>query len=147
MPIRYTDQISNLSPDQIAGFFVDWPNSPDTEKHMEVLRNSYKVWLAFDGDKCVGFINAISDGVFCSHIPLLEVLPKYRRKGIGSELVKRMVNSLEGMYAIDIVCDESVAAFYEDKGFDRRVGMVKRNYDNQGSANNSIQSDARASRR
>ncbi len=131
MTIRYTDQISNLSADQMAGFFVDWPKCPDTEKHMDILRGSYKVWLAFDDDLCVGFINAISDGVFYSYIPLLEVLPEYKGKGIGSELVERMVNSLECMYAIDIVCDESVAPFYEDKGFARCVGMVKRNYDNQ----------------
>ena len=136
--IRYTDKIDDMSPGQLSGFFVDWPDHPDEETHLLILRNSFKVWLALDGERCVGFINALSDGVFCSYIPLLEVLPEYKGKGIGSELVRRMVESLQGMYAVDIVCDESVTPFYEEKGFDRCVGIVKRNYENQRAANKTI---------
>ena len=72
-----------------------------------------------------------SDGVFYSFIPLLEVLPEYKGHGIGTELVKQMLETLQNMYAIDIVCDESVAPFYESKDFGRCVGMVKRNYEKQ----------------
>jgi len=92
-----------------------------------------------DGDKCVGFINALSDGVFYSYIPLLEVLPSYQGKGIGVKLLQCMVESLQNMYAIDIVCDESVASFYKDKGFIRCAGMVKINYENQGTGRKSLQ--------
>lgn len=135
MAIRYTDKIESLSSKQLEGFFVGWPEHPDLEAHLKILRKSYAVWLAFDQGQCVGFINAISDGVFYAFIPLLEVLPNYQGKGIGTELVRRMVETLEDMYAIDIVCDESVAPFYKTRGFDRCVGMVKRNYINQGAAN------------
>ena len=106
---------------------------------MDILRNSYEVWIALDGEKCVGFTNALSDGLFCACIPLLEVLPEYQGTGIGSELVSRMVKSLKGMYAIDIVCDESVAPFYEKQDFSQCVGMVKRNYDNQGETRKVLQ--------
>ncbi|MBN1437124.1 MAG: GNAT family N-acetyltransferase [Sedimentisphaerales bacterium] len=130
--IEYTDNINGVKAAQLAGFFADWPNRPDAKQHLEILQNSYKVWLAFDGDKCIGFINAISDSVFYAYIPLLEVLPEYRARGIGSALLERMTKSLEDMYAIDIVCDESVAPFYEAKNYGRCVGMVKRNYKRQG---------------
>ncbi len=130
--IRYTDETDCLDHEQLAGFFVDWPSHPDTKTHLQILRNSFKVWLALDGDRCVGFINAISDGVFYSHIPLLEVLPEYRGQGIGSTLVRKMIESLDGMYAIDVVCDESVDCFYRRNGFGTCVGMVRRNYENQG---------------
>ena len=135
MRIAYTDEAESVSAEQLSGFFVGWPNHPDPEAHLEILHGSHAVWLAFDNDRCVGFINALSDGVFYAYIPLLEVLPDYRGKGIGKELVTRMLESLSDMYAIDIVCDESVASFYDKLGLSRCVGMVKRNYENQGTAN------------
>jgi ribosomal protein S18 acetylase RimI-like enzyme len=123
----------------MAGFFVGWLEYPDPETHLQILRNSYAVWLAFDHERCVGFINALSDGVFYAYIPLLEVLPEYQGQGIGTELVWRMIDTLGVMYAIDVVCDESVASFYTAKGFGRCAGMVKRNYANQGAANKRMQ--------
>ena len=132
MTITYTSRVESVSAGQLSGFFVGWPAHPDPEAHLEILRASHAVWLAFDNDQCVGFINALSDGVFYAHIPLLEVLPKYQGKGIGKELLTRMLQSLSDMYAVDIVCDESVASFYDKMGLSRCVGMVKRNYENQG---------------
>ncbi|MBE0431255.1 MAG: GNAT family N-acetyltransferase [Dehalococcoidia bacterium] len=132
--ITYTDSIGSMRAAQLKGFFVGWPTHPDPKTHIEILRRSYAVWLALDGDRCVGFINALSDGVFYAYIPLLEVLPDYRSRGIGRELVTRMLTSLGHMYAIDVVCDEAVAPFYDKLGFSRCVGTVKRNRQNQQAA-------------
>ena len=127
MAIQYTDNITDLEPAHLKGFFGGWPSRPGTEMHLDILRGSYIIWLALDDNRCVGFINAISDGVFSAFIPLLEVLPEYRGQGIGSELVRRMLDSLDGMYSIDVICDEDVVAFYAAKGFGKCVGMIKRN--------------------
>jgi GNAT superfamily N-acetyltransferase len=134
MAIKYTDSIESVNPGQLRGFFVGWLDHHDPQTHLDILRRSYAVWLAFDDDQCVGFANAVSDGVFCAHIPLLEVLPEYQGKGIGKELLRRMLESLSDMYAIDIVCDEAVAPFYDKLGFSRCVGMVKRNHQKQRAA-------------
>ena len=134
MKIVYTNRIESVSAGQLTGFFVGWPAHPDPEAHLEILRASHTVWLAFHNDQCVGFINALSDGVFYAYIPLLEILPSYQGRGIGKELLTRMLESLSDMYAIDIVCDESVAPFYDRLGLSRCVGMVRRNYGNQGTA-------------
>ena len=131
MTIRYTKEIGLITSQMLSGFFVDWPNYPNQETHLEILHKSYVAWIALDGNRCVGFVNALSDGIFYAYIPLLEVLPEYQGKGIGSELIKRIIDSLSGMYAIDVVCDEYIAPFYESKNFKRRAGMIKRNYKNQ----------------
>ena len=131
MTITYSNDISELTPEKLTGFFVGWQTHPSCEIHLEILKNSQIVWFALDNNKCVGFINALSDGIFYSFIPLLEVLPEYQDKGIGSELVNRMSKSLENMYSIDIVCDESMAPFYEKKSFQPCTAMVKRNYEKQ----------------
>ena len=100
----------------------DW-----ARKIVKILRNSFAVWIALDEDRCIGFINAISDKVFYAYIPLLEVLPKYQGKGIGMELTRRMLMTLKDMYAIDICCDEQIVPFYKKIGFSKCNGMVKRN--------------------
>lgn len=79
----YTTSLKGITPDMLAGLFDGWPNPPSAIKHLELLKNSYKVVVAVENGKVVGFINAISDGVLTAYIPLLEVLPDYKNKGIG----------------------------------------------------------------
>ncbi|WP_407666821.1 GNAT family N-acetyltransferase [Nakamurella alba] len=66
----------------------------------------------------VGFVTAVSDGVLAAYLPLLEVLPEFQGQGIGSELVRRMLDLLGGLYMVDVVTDPDVVPFYE------RFGMV-----------------------
>ncbi len=129
--IRYTDNLDEITPEQLEGFFVGWPQHPTRDMHYRILASSYRVWLALDGDRCVGFCNALSDGVFYAYIPLLEVLPEYQRRGIGKQLALRMIECLREMYAIDLLCDEAVAPFYTKLGLHRAVGMAMRNYRRQ----------------
>jgi ribosomal protein S18 acetylase RimI-like enzyme len=131
MNINYTDKVDALKEINITGFFVDWPNPPDPSRHLKILAASYKVWLAMDGEKCVGFINALSDGALHAYIPLLEVLPAYQGLGIGTELIRRMEHSLKRVYAIDLVCDEHLAEFYQMLGYTKIIGMAKRNHEFQ----------------
>jgi len=64
-----------------------------------------------------------------AYIPLLEVLPKYQKLGIGKELVSRMMESLQGLYMVDVVHDESLQAYYAKFGMTAAKGSVVRNYD------------------
>ena len=99
---------------------------------MKILQGSDLLVLALSKNcKVVGFITAITDGVSCAYIPYLEVLPEWQRKGIGTELVTRMMEKLKPFYAIDLICDEDVQGFYEKLGFSKRRGMTIRNYESQ----------------
>ena len=82
----------------------------------------------------MGFATAITDGVLCASIPLLEVLPAHRGQGVGTRLVERLTTRLDDLYAIDLVCDENAAEFYEALGFRRGVAMSVRRYDRQAGA-------------
>lgn len=132
--IRYSDSLENIRPEQLEGFFVGWPNPPSPETHFRLLQGSYKIWLALDGERVVGFITALSDGVLTAFIPLLEVLPEYQGQGIGAELTKHLLDSLSHLYSIDLICDEDVQPFYEKLGMRRYSGMVWRKYENQSGA-------------
>jgi ribosomal protein S18 acetylase RimI-like enzyme len=131
--IIYTDSFKNISPKNLQGFFEGWQSRPSPEKHFEILKNSAHIVLVIDDktNNVVGFINAVSDKVLSAYIPLLEVLPEYQGKGIGKELVKRMLAKLEGYYMIDICCDESLQKFYEKFGLKKYSSMILRNYSKQ----------------
>ena len=121
--ISYRESAAGLEPDDLAPFFVDWPSPPSPERRLAVLRDGGAVVLAFDGERLVGFAVGISDGVVSAYVPLLEVLPQYQRRGIGSELVRRILERFEHLYMVDLACDEDLVGFYERAG-GRRVGVA-----------------------
>ena len=95
--IEYRDTVEGLEASQLVGFFVDWPRKPTPQTHLTILRGSSHVVVAIDdqSDRVVGFVTAVSDGVLSAYIPLLEVLPEYQDRGIGSELMRRILEQLE----------------------------------------------------
>lgn len=131
--IAYLDTAEEITLDQLAGFFVGWPNPPDPATHQRLLRQSAYVVLAVDDGtgQVAGFITAISDGVLSAYIPLLEVLPAYRRQGIGGELVRRMLAKLEGLYMVDLLCEPELQSFYTRFGLRPASGMLRRDYARQ----------------
>jgi predicted N-acetyltransferase YhbS len=70
----------------------------------------------------------LTDKVLWAYIPLIEVIPDYRGKGIGKKLVCLMLERLKNMYAIDICCDEDLETFYRQFGFRKVSGMIKRRF-------------------
>ena len=128
--IDYRDTTAGVTPEMLRGFFSEWRKPQTPEGHLEILTGSDYIGLAVDGDagKVVGFITALTDGVQASFIPLLEVLPDYRGRGIGSTLVRKMLAKLEGLPATDLTCNPELQAFYQKLGMSPSVGMIIRRY-------------------
>ena len=129
-PLAYVNSASGIEPTQLEGFFVGWPNPPSPQTHLRLLRKSDRVVLAVDQDRdiVVGFITAIDDRTLSAYIPFLEVLPNYQGIGIGTELVTRMLESLNGFYMIDLVCDPGLRRYYQRLGFSETAAMSIREY-------------------
>ena len=127
---EYTKDLSCIQPGDLDGFFVGWPNPPSREKHLELLKCSYRSFVVVEQEsrKVVGFVNAVSDGVLTAYIPLLEVLPEHKGVGIGSKLVDLMLDELSGLYMIDICHDEYMAPFYKRFGAMESHASIFRNY-------------------
>ncbi|HEV3156166.1 MAG TPA: GNAT family N-acetyltransferase [Candidatus Baltobacteraceae bacterium] len=134
--IVYTNSLDHVTPEHLHGFFVDWPNPPSAQTHLRLLKASRHVVLALNKHNLnvVGFITAISDGVLCAYIPLLEVLPSYQGQGIGTKLVEKMLDTLNGLYMIDLLCDQPLQNFYQKHHMEKATGMIIRNRAKQSGA-------------
>jgi ribosomal protein S18 acetylase RimI-like enzyme len=131
--ITYTASLEGITPQQLQGFFDGWPNPPLPETHLVLLRNSAEIVLALDDQtgQVVGFINALTDGTLMAFIPLLEVLPAYRGRGIATQLVQHMFERLDQYYSVDLMCDADLQPFYTRLGMRPAGGMMLRRYDHQ----------------
>jgi ribosomal protein S18 acetylase RimI-like enzyme len=117
--IGFVESADDVREEHLAGFFEGWPVPLAPARHLDLLRRSDHVVLGRLGSgRVVGFVTAHSDGMLSAYIPLLEVLPAYRGQGVGTELVRRLLGRLSGLYMVDVSCDAELEPFY------RRFGMV-----------------------
>ena len=100
MEITYTTDLAGIGPEDMDGFYVGWTSPPANGERVEILRRSTHAVIAMDRTKVVGFVNAISNG-HMAYIPLLEVLPEYQGRGIGTEMVKRVIAEIGEQYGVD----------------------------------------------
>ena len=134
--IEYLDSAEKISVDMVSGFFVGWPNPPDENTLIEILKNSHKIVIAKKGNKIIGFITAISDGILSAYIPFFEVLPDFQNLGIGAELLHQMKEKLKDIYMVDLICDLDIEGYYKKLGFTKSSGMILRNYEFQNGKRN-----------
>ena len=127
--ISYQETLDGITPEGLTGFFQGWPTPPSAEQHLRILNGSEAIVIAVDPEaagRVVGFVTAVGDGVLAAYVPLLEVLPEYRGRGVASELVRRLLARLSAYYMIDLVCDETLVPFYERLGMTRYTAMIIR---------------------
>lgn len=130
MKLRYQNTCEGITAEQLTGFLAHWRNPRTPAEHLAILRGSDYVALAVDEQSghVVGFVTALTDGVQAAFIPLLEVLPDYRGHGVGSELMRRVLELLRDLTAVDLTCNPEMQPFYARFGMKPSVGAVRRNY-------------------
>lgn len=83
------------------------------------LMTSFLHISVYDGEKLIGYIDTVSNGVTDAYIQDLMVHPAYQGKGIGTELMNRMIAYLKErkVYMISVVFEEKLLPFYRNFGF------------------------------
>ena len=89
------------------------------EELTQALRASWFVISAYEGEKLVGFGRLVSDGILHAMIYELIVLPEYQQRGIGGEILEKLVEKCKetGVRDIQLFCAAGKRAFYENRGF------------------------------
>lgn len=110
---------TRVSPHEIAELrkSVGW-NSME-ECHKNSLKQSYFYICCYEGDKLIGFLDVVSNGVTDAYIQDLMVSPEYQGKGIGTNLMNKAIERLkeDNIYMISVIFEESLLSFYKRFGF------------------------------
>jgi ribosomal protein S18 acetylase RimI-like enzyme len=102
---------------QFLNRFATWKVHSQPGKWKEILANSCAVISAWDGEKLVGFVRGIGDQVRYAQVLDVLVHPYYRRKGIGRELIARLLSNPAMQVRGVILGTPSMREFYEAVGF------------------------------
>lgn len=116
----------DLDPQTVRAFYhayADWLTPVELSDWARMLEYSAVIISAWDGKKLVGMARAISDHVRWATILEVLVDTGYRRQGIGSELVTRLVNQPALQVRTVYLGTENARSFYQKLGF-RRVNDV-----------------------
>ncbi len=99
---------------------VGWTAYTDTP---DVLRQGFEhsllTFAAYEGEQLVGIIRTVGDGYTIVFIQDLLVSPSYQRKGIGSALMREILNRFSDVRQIQLSTDDTpkTLAFYNSLGF------------------------------
>ncbi|MFL5980501.1 MAG: GNAT family N-acetyltransferase [Gaiellaceae bacterium] len=92
--IELDDDPARIDVDAVHDYLANesyWAEGRPRETVARLVREAQRVVGVYDGERQVGFARAFSDGVSLVYLADVYVLPEYRGRGLGVELVREMV--------------------------------------------------------
>lgn len=85
----------------------------------EGYRNSLLVLAAYDNEELLGIIRIVGDGCTVVFVQDILVYPRYRRRGVGTALLKAVLDRYSHVRQIQLTTDRTpeTVAFYNSLGF------------------------------
>lgn len=96
------------------------------------IRNSLFFVTVYNNNEIIGMVQITGDGILSFYLQYLVVIPQYRNRGIGRELVERALCRIKELAHVDAV----IALFTssENKPFYQKLGFIERPNEIQGPA-------------
>lgn len=123
--IYYTEQIPDIESFILLYNSTGWNanGEKDKEQLSKAISNSWCFISAYFNGKLVGTGRIISDGYLHAFITEVIVFPDFYRKGIGKEILSRLVCKAlsHGINDIQLFCAKGKEEFYLKNGFEKRM--------------------------
>ena len=89
------------------------------KEYKNPLMTSYYHIAVYIKEELIGYVDCVSNGVTDAYIQDLMVRPDYQGKGIGTDLMNKMIAYLKEkrIYMISVVFEENLKTFYVKFGF------------------------------
>jgi GNAT superfamily N-acetyltransferase len=98
--LELDDSKDRIDQGAVHGFLSEesyWAAGRARETQDRLVREASRVVGLYDGDRQIGFCRAFTDGLATAYLADVYVLPEYRGRGLGEELVREMIDN--GPYA------------------------------------------------
>lgn len=96
---------------------VEWSSGHYPDKLVTAMKNFETVYAAYDGEKLVGMICAMDDGIMTAYVHYLLVDPEYQGQEIGRTLVEMVKDKYADFLRIVLIAYNTELNFYENCGF------------------------------
>jgi len=118
--IRYTEP-KDLPLEAVLALYRanGWSAAGKPQLLLKGLLASHLLITAWDEEKLVGLGNTLSDGFLVVYYSHMLVLPDYQGRGIGTELMRRLMERYRGFHQHLLVADGRAIEFYRKCGFQR----------------------------
>lgn len=122
MAIAWSDSIDTIDWDTLEALYRAAPLGNKTARDLQtVFTNSRLRCFAFDGETLVAAGRALADGADASYICDVAVLPSHQGRGLGKDVVRRLVELSAGHKKIILYAVPGKEGFYRKLGFLRML--------------------------
>lgn len=119
-PLTWSDQLDGLDWQELSDLYRAAPLGDKSPQWLRTaFGNSMFRCLVRDGGQLVGAGRALADGVDCSYICDVAVLPSHQGTGLGREIIARLVAQSHGHRKIILYAVPGKEGFYKKLGFER----------------------------
>lgn len=118
MPLVWSYSIENLNWDKLAALYQAAPlgNKHPVDLKTAFTNSMFKCFVYDDGN-LVGVGRALADGVDCSYICDVALLPSHQGRGLGKKIVSELVSLSSGHKKIILYSVPGRELFYKKLGF------------------------------
>ena len=120
MPIRYIYSFTEpINPEDLHALFqqTDWADTRDPLDIQQMLDGSHLTLGVWDEDRLIAFARVITDDLYRAIIDDVVVDNAYRRHGIASQILERILARTQHIEVIMLDCGPELAGFYGKFGF------------------------------
>ena len=133
-PLSWSSSIETLDWNALAALYRAAPLGNKSPQDLKTtFTNSMFRCLVRDNGQLVGAGRALADGVDCSYICDVAVLPSHQGLGLGRQIVARLVQLSAGHRKIILYAVPGKEPFYRKLGF-RRMTTAMAIFENQAQA-------------
>jgi GNAT superfamily N-acetyltransferase len=118
MALVWSDSVRDIDWDELSTLYRVAPLGDKSPAHLRTaFSNSMFTCFAYDDGRLVGIGRALADGIDCSYIGDVAVLPGYQGRGIGKGIMARLLERSRGHRKIILYAAIGKEGFYRQFGF------------------------------
>ena len=110
-----------------------FPNKIDKNLLVTSFKNTLYSVSVYEKNQIVGYGRLLGDGILYIYIHNIMVLPKYQKKGIGTLIMKNLLDKISLIQKKHPNLNDYLGSFRGKENFYRKFGFITREEKNMGS--------------
>jgi ribosomal protein S18 acetylase RimI-like enzyme len=134
MTVEWVYSADNVDWDELSRLYLEAPLGNKAPDDLKIaFTNSMFKCFGYEGGRLVAVGRGLADGRDCSYLCDVAVHPSHQGRGLGKEVVSKLVGASKGHKKIILYAAPGKEAFYRKLGF-KRMATAMAIFENQAQA-------------